>query len=51
MRYGRGIVGNGVGLRKHTETCRRGEAKHLEEESLSLEKRHGKIAENSVEDF
>lgn len=51
MRYGRGKAGNGVGSRKHTETCRRGKAKYLEQESLGLEKRHGKKAKNSVKGF
>lgn len=51
MRYVRGIVGNDVGLGKHAETCRRGEAKHREELSLGPEERTGETAENGVDDF
>lgn len=51
MCYGRGIVGNGVGLRKHAETRRHGDAKDPEEESLSPGKRRSKTAKDVVEGF
>ena len=49
MRYVRGIVVNGAGSRKHAETCRRGQAKHPEEQGLGPEKRLGNKAENCAE--
>ena len=45
------LTEDGVGSRKHAKTCRRGEAKHPEEEGFGPEERGGKTAENGVEGF